>query len=117
MILPFRKLYFNTIGFENFSPTPLPFIAFTEYKGVLKFIFLELGKTDVDPFQTLLTPLTLRLKLKTPNQKNSVHGPFFSTESTGFLPMKLARTHKLNIFCFQVAAVEFLQPHFPSHSA
>lgn len=117
MTLTCQKLYFNTISFENFFPAPLLLIAFTEQKGVSKFIFLTLGKTDVDPFHTLLTPLTLRLKLKTPNKKNAAHGPFSFPGSAGFLPMKPARTHKPNIFCFQVAAVGFLQPHFPSHSA
>lgn len=117
MILPCQKIYFNSIGFEILFPTPWSCSAFTDYKGVLKFLFLELGKADVDPFHTLLTPLTLRLKWKTPNKKNAAQGPFSFPASTGFLPMPPARTHKPNVFCFQVAAVEFLQPHFPSHSA
>lgn len=86
MSLPFQKLHLNTIGFENFSPTPLPFIAFTEYKGGLKFIFLELEKTRVDPFHTLLTHLTLSSKLKTPNQKNPAHGPSFLLKVQGSFP-------------------------------
>lgn len=63
--ISFQKLYFNTIGFDNFFPTLLPFIVFSEYKGVLMFIFLELEETEVNPFYTLVTHFALSLKLKT----------------------------------------------------
>lgn len=62
-----KVIHLNTISFKIFFPTPLPFTAFTEYKGILlKSIFLKSGKI----FHTLLTHPLSRLKLKTPSKKN-----------------------------------------------
>lgn len=77
MILHLQRLYFNIIGFENFFSIPLLFTAFTEIKRVLKLIFLELGKTKVDPCQTLLNSSYFKVKIENSNQKNPAPIPSF----------------------------------------
>lgn len=114
--LPLQKLYFNTK--VPFLPNSIPIHCFSWMQRNFKVYTLGIRKDRCCPLPS--SPNASHFKVenwKLQIQRIQLMGLLFFTESTGFLPMKPARTHKPNIFCFQVAAVEFLQPHFPSHSA